>query len=224
MGMMNVPEMRRLRQGPAIRLLDRRRGDPRHAGVRVLAGVMIGIALSLLWLIAVATSPRSCSSGVRRGPRCSESSTSIPTMSRSRAWWSIRLDGGLFFATSDALEDRMRGLIHSTPDLSWLVLDCKGSTSSTPRVRQNWATSSARPKSRRSRCDWLGLKPLVRQTLPGTSFSNDWAQTRSTATSTAPWRRSFRPPLHPRTNDRPHSRCPRSTLVSGRSGCLSVNG
>ncbi len=38
----------------------------------------------------------------------------------------LRLDGGLFFATSDALEDRVREVIHSTPDLTGIVLDCGG--------------------------------------------------------------------------------------------------
>jgi SulP family sulfate permease len=38
----------------------------------------------------------------------------------------IRLDGGLFFATSDALEDRVREVIHSAPDLLAIVLDCVG--------------------------------------------------------------------------------------------------
>ena len=36
------------------------------------------------------------------------------------------MDGGLFFATSDALEDRVREVIHSTPDLTGIVLDCGG--------------------------------------------------------------------------------------------------
>jgi len=38
----------------------------------------------------------------------------------------IRMDGGLFFATSDALEDRLRELIHATPGLTGIVLDCGG--------------------------------------------------------------------------------------------------
>ncbi len=38
----------------------------------------------------------------------------------------VRLDGGLFFATSDALEDRLRELIHDTPRLTGVVLDCGG--------------------------------------------------------------------------------------------------
>jgi SulP family sulfate permease len=37
----------------------------------------------------------------------------------------LRLDGGLFFATSDALEDRIREVIHSNPDLTGIVLDCE---------------------------------------------------------------------------------------------------
>lgn len=38
----------------------------------------------------------------------------------------LRLDGGLFFATSDALEDRLRDVALSTPDITGIVLDCEG--------------------------------------------------------------------------------------------------
>ena len=38
----------------------------------------------------------------------------------------LRLDGGLFFATSDALEDRIREVALSTPGISGIVLDCEG--------------------------------------------------------------------------------------------------
>ena len=38
----------------------------------------------------------------------------------------LRLDGGLFFATSDALEDRVREVALSTPGISGIVLDCEG--------------------------------------------------------------------------------------------------
>jgi sulfate permease, SulP family len=38
----------------------------------------------------------------------------------------LRLDGGLFFATSDALEDRVREVALSTPGITGLVLDCEG--------------------------------------------------------------------------------------------------
>jgi anti-anti-sigma factor len=37
----------------------------------------------------------------------------------------LRLDGGLFFATSDALEDRVREVALSTPHITGIVLDCE---------------------------------------------------------------------------------------------------
>jgi MFS superfamily sulfate permease-like transporter len=38
----------------------------------------------------------------------------------------LRLDGGLFFATSDASEDRVREVALSTPVVAGIVLDCEG--------------------------------------------------------------------------------------------------
>ena len=38
----------------------------------------------------------------------------------------LRLDGGLFFATLDALEDRVREVASSTPEITGIVLDCEG--------------------------------------------------------------------------------------------------
>jgi len=38
----------------------------------------------------------------------------------------LRLDGGLFFATSDAMEDRAREVALSTPGILGIVLDCEG--------------------------------------------------------------------------------------------------
>ena len=90
----------------------------------VLAGVVIGIGLSLLWLVWVVTHPRHPSSPARPTPRSSATSTSTPTTGRSRGSWLIRLDGGLFFATSDALEDRVRHVILEPEDLLGVVLDC----------------------------------------------------------------------------------------------------
>jgi sulfate permease, SulP family len=38
----------------------------------------------------------------------------------------IRFDGGLFFATADALEDHLREVIHANPELTGIVIDCGG--------------------------------------------------------------------------------------------------
>jgi SulP family sulfate permease len=113
MGMMNVPEMRRLAR---VQRFDFWIAIAAILGTLlfgVLAGVVIGIGLSLLWLISVATHPK------------------MPILAREPGTQVFRehadhLDGGLFFATSDALEDRIRELIHSTPELKGIVLDCKG--------------------------------------------------------------------------------------------------
>jgi anti-anti-sigma factor len=38
----------------------------------------------------------------------------------------VRLDGGLFFATAEALDERVRGLAHADPALRAVVLDLEG--------------------------------------------------------------------------------------------------
>jgi SulP family sulfate permease len=68
----------------------------------VLMGVVIGMVLSLLWLIHVATAPPMPL--VARGPVAV-----------------LGFDSGLFFATAEALDERVRGLRATV-----LVLDCSG--------------------------------------------------------------------------------------------------
>jgi len=90
----------------------------------VLAGVVIGIGLSLLWLVYVATHPalpvlaREAHTQVFRELSEHPDGEALPGVV------AIRMDGGLFFATSDALEDRLREIIHATPGLTGIVLDC----------------------------------------------------------------------------------------------------
>ena len=49
----------------------------------------------------------------------------------------LRLDGGLFFATAEALEDRIRGLIEEASQLSRSCSISRASTSSTLRARRS---------------------------------------------------------------------------------------
>ena len=116
MGMMDLPEMRRLFR---VQRFDFWVAIAAIVGTLVfgvLAGVVIGIGLSLLWLVRVATAP-----GDRRcwaaspAPRSSASWASTPDDEQVPGVVVIRLDGGLFFATSDALEDRLRQVIHDDP-------------------------------------------------------------------------------------------------------------
>ncbi len=92
----------------------------------VLAGVMIGIGLSLLWLISVATRPSMPLLGRERGTQVYRELEEHPTDEQFPGVVVLRLDGGLFFATSDALEDRVREVALSTPGITGIVLDCEG--------------------------------------------------------------------------------------------------
>ncbi len=126
MGMMDLPEMRRLarvqRFDFGIALL----AVIATLLVGVLAGVVIGIGLSLLWLIAVATRPYLPLLGRKRGTQSFRDVSAHPDDELLPGVAVLRVDGGLFFATADAVEDRVRGLIHDSPELSLLVLDCEG--------------------------------------------------------------------------------------------------
>jgi SulP family sulfate permease len=126
MGMMNLHEMRRLAR---VQPFDFWIAIAAIVGTLVfgiLAGVVIGIGLSLIWLISVATQPnipvlaREANTQVFRDLSEYPDDESVPSVV------AIRMDGGLFFATSDALEDRIREVIHSGPALTGVVLDCSG--------------------------------------------------------------------------------------------------
>ncbi len=92
----------------------------------VLAGVMIGIGLSLLWLISVATRPPMPLLAREPGTQVFRESDEHPSDEQFPGVVILRLDGGLFFATSDALEDRVREVALSTPGMTGIVLDCEG--------------------------------------------------------------------------------------------------
>jgi SulP family sulfate permease len=92
----------------------------------VLAGVMVGIGLSLLWLISVATRPPMPLLGRDPSTQVFRELDEHPQDERFPNMVVLRLDGGLFFATSDALEDRIREVALSAPNVSGIVLDCEG--------------------------------------------------------------------------------------------------
>jgi SulP family sulfate permease len=126
MGMINIPEMRRLARVQPFDFWVAIAAIIGTLAFGVLAGVMIGIGLSLLWLIWVATHPGIETLGREAGTQVFRDVSEFPGDERIPGVVVIRMDGGLFFATSDALEDRIREIIHSTSDLTGVVLDCGG--------------------------------------------------------------------------------------------------
>ena len=92
----------------------------------VLFGILIGIALSLGWLIYVSTRPampllgREPDTQVFRDIDLNPADETFPGIAV------IRLDGGLFFATAEALDERIREIISTDPPLTALVIDLEG--------------------------------------------------------------------------------------------------
>jgi sulfate permease, SulP family len=89
----------------------------------VLAGVVVGIVLSLGWLIYVATTPPIPELGREPGTHVFRDLVENPGDETFPGVVVLRLDSGLFFATSQALEDRVRAL---AADGSAVVIDLEG--------------------------------------------------------------------------------------------------
>jgi anti-anti-sigma factor len=126
MGMMDLPELRRLARVQRLDFWIAIAAIAATLLVGVLAGVMVGIGLSLLWLISVATRPSMPLLGRDPSTQVFRELDEHPDDERVPGVVVLRLDGGLFFATSDALEDRIREVALSAPGVTGIVLDCEG--------------------------------------------------------------------------------------------------
>jgi SulP family sulfate permease len=92
----------------------------------VLAGVVIGIVLSLGWLIYVATQPSMPLLGREHDTQVFRDLDENPDDETFEGVAVLRLDGGLFFATAEALENRIREIADDAAPLRTLVLDLEG--------------------------------------------------------------------------------------------------
>jgi anti-anti-sigma factor len=93
----------------------------------VLAGVMIGILLSLLWLIYISATPRMHVLGREPGTQVFRGVDDHPDYETYVGLLVLRFDAGLFFASADALEDRLIELYYEADrKLDTIVLDFEG--------------------------------------------------------------------------------------------------
>jgi SulP family sulfate permease len=123
-GMIDVAELRRLRR---IARFDFAIALAAIVGVLsagVLAGVVIGVALSLIWLVRVATSPAMPVLGREPGTGFFRELDDHPGDVTLPGVVTLRLDSGLFFATADALEERVREL--TDRGTTALIVDFRG--------------------------------------------------------------------------------------------------
>ena len=94
--------------------------------VGVLLGVIVGMVLSLLWLIHVATRPSMPILGREPGTQVYRELDEHPDDETNPGVAVVRIDGGLFFATAAALDERVRAILGSQAGLHSLVLDLEG--------------------------------------------------------------------------------------------------
>jgi anti-anti-sigma factor len=93
----------------------------------VLAGVVIGVALSLAWLVYVTTAPSMPLLGHEADTQVFREVDEHPEDETYSGIAVIRMDSGLFFATADALHDRLRDIAQSSEaPLRAIILDFEG--------------------------------------------------------------------------------------------------
>jgi high affinity sulfate transporter 1 len=124
-GMIDVAELRRLYRVTRFDFWVALAAIVATLTTGVLAGVAIGIALSLGWLIYVTTRPPIPDLGREPGTHVFRDIADNPDDETFPGIAVIRLDGGLFFATSEALEKRIRGLIDDAGTRA-IVFDLEG--------------------------------------------------------------------------------------------------
>jgi sulfate permease, SulP family len=126
-GMIDVGELRRLRRVARIDFWIAAAAIFGVLSSGVLAGVVIGVVLSLGWLIYVTTGPQLPVLGREPGTQVFRELDENPGDETFPGIAVLRLDSGLFFATAEALDDRVRAVIRdSEPRLHAVVLDLEG--------------------------------------------------------------------------------------------------
>ena len=125
-GMIDLPEMRRLYR---VKPFDFAIAVAAILGVLsfgVLAGIVIGVALSLGWVVYVATTPVISVLGRAPGTHVFREFDANPGDEQFPGIVALRLDGGLFFVTAESLGDRIReAAVAADPPLEAVVLDCQ---------------------------------------------------------------------------------------------------
>ena len=126
-GMMDVAEMRHLRRVVRVDFWIAVAAILGVLSAGVLAGVIIGIGLSILWLFYISVTPHMHVLGREPGTQVFQGVDDHPDYETYPGLLVLRFDAGLFFASADALADRLIELYHEAdPELHTVVLDFEG--------------------------------------------------------------------------------------------------
>jgi SulP family sulfate permease len=115
-GMIDLPELRRLRRVTPFDFWIAIAAIIGVLSVGVLAGVVVGVVLSLGWLVYVATNPPMPLLGREAGTQVYRDLDEHPEDEVVPGIVVVRIDSGVFFATAQALDDRIRGLTEPASD------------------------------------------------------------------------------------------------------------
>ena len=125
-GMIDIPELRRLYRVTRVDFWIAMAAIVAVLSAGVLAGVLIGVMLSLAWLIYVATQPPIPLLGREPGTQVFRDLSEHPDDETFEDIAVLRFDGGLFFATAEALENRIRSVVDGEAPVRAVVLDLEG--------------------------------------------------------------------------------------------------
>ena len=125
MGMMDIGEMRRLRRVSRADFWVAAAAILGTLVFGILAGVVIGIALSLVWLVYVVTHPLVSTLGREPGTQVFRDLDTHPEDETTPGTVVLRMDGGVFFATADAFVDQVR-VAMTAPRVGSVVLHFAG--------------------------------------------------------------------------------------------------
>lgn len=113
-GMMDVAEMKRLRRVARVDFWVAMAAILGVLTAGVLAGVIIGVVLSLGWLVYINANPPMPELGRLPDSQAFRSLERYPEAETYPGLLVMRFDAGLFFASADALEDRLRELAQNS--------------------------------------------------------------------------------------------------------------
>ena len=125
-GMIDVHELRRLYRVARFDFWIAAAAVLAVLSAGVLAGVVIGVVLSLGWLVYAATRPPMQLLGREAGTQVYRELDEYPEDERFEGISVLRFDGGLFFATAEALDTRIREIVEHGAALRTIVLDLEG--------------------------------------------------------------------------------------------------
>jgi high affinity sulfate transporter 1 len=126
-GMMDVAEMKRLWRVKRVDFWIALAAIVQVLSVGVLAGVVVGIVLSMAWLIYVSTRPEMPVLGRQPGTSAFRPLELHPDGETYSGILVIRIDGNFFFVTTDTIEDRLReAVLGSVEPIEAVVIDFAG--------------------------------------------------------------------------------------------------